>query len=139
MKLIHALAVSLLAAVPLAAQVPGCPYERAANVAASWVNGPGGPCGSGIEMKIGGVAIRTPQTFCPLFVVITPAHEVAERNDRPTRTKVVGQSAEQTAFFTCDNDYFLIFSIGSSCVFQRIVITGAVNRLVTEACVQAEL
>jgi hypothetical protein len=134
MKSIQTLAMTLLAGLPLAAQVPGCPYERAHTVAASWVTGPGGRCGSGIDLKIGGVNIRTPNTFCPLFVVITPTHEVAERNEQPTRARIVGQSAEQTAFFQCSNDYFLFFSIGSSCVFDRIVVTGAVNRLATEAC-----
>lgn len=132
------LGMSLSTMLPLMAQVPGCPYERARTVPTSWVTGPGGPCGSGVELELGGVTIKTPKTVCPLFVVITPTHEVSERSDRPTRTEVIGQVAEQTAFFRCDPDYLIFIYLGSSCVLDRIVVTGAVNRLVTKACVEAD-
>lgn len=133
MNTFRTLAVSLAIALPLAAQ--GCPYERARTVGPSWKLGPAVDCDQGLTVGINGLQATTqPGPSCPLFVIITPTHEVPEPTDRPNRVRRVGLDAEKTAFFQCNKHYFLFFSTGSTCDFDRVIVTGNVQRLATEAC-----
>jgi hypothetical protein len=132
MRFVFALAVLLAAALP--AQVRGCPYERAQTVPASWVAGPVVRCSNGLGITINGVNVQMPNNTCPVFVIITPTHEIAVPSDRPTRTSVLRVDPELTAFFACDADYFLFIYLGADCVLDRTVVSGAVNRLFTQSC-----
>ena len=130
-------AATALVTAALAAQA-GCPYERALTVAPSWRMGPALPCDTGIQVDLPGVRINPQGVACPLFVIITPTHEIAEPSDRRTRTVEVRLDPERTAFFQCTPHWFLFFSRASTCDVDQIVVTGNVQRLVTEACAPVE-
>ena len=112
----------------------GCPWERARTVPGSWTSGPLANCDSVLTFEFGGVAIRQQHAGCPLFVIVTPQHEVAERSDRATRARAFAQAPVTTLFFHCDHEYFLIFPIGSTCAYHDRAVTGGVDRMQTESC-----
>jgi len=133
MKICLALLGAALASTSLEAQA-GCTWERARTVAGSWTSGPLASCDSVLTFEFGGVVIRQQQAGCPLFVLVTPQHEVAERSERATRARAFAQAPVTTLFFRCEHEYFLIFPIGSACTYFDRAITGGVDRMQTEAC-----
>lgn len=138
MKTCLAMLCMALLSASLEAQA-GCTWERARTVPGSWAIGPLANCDSLLSFEFGGMVIRQQQAGCPLFVVVTPQHEVPERSDRATRVRPIEQAPVTTLFFRCDREYFLIFPIGSACVYYDRAITGGVDRLQTEACEAAKV
>lgn len=134
MKFTQLSAAAVFAIGSLIAQGPRCPFERAEEVPASWNLGPSVDCQSGIDMQIGGIQVKSNKKGCPLFVTITPTHEVAKPAATPTRTVVTGTSPEIVAYFRCTPTWFLFFQTGSICEFDRSLNLGQVMRLRTEAC-----
>lgn len=133
MKILVAMLTAALASAPLLAQA-GCTWERVRTVPGSWTSGPLASCDSVLTFDFGGVSIRQQQSGCPLFVLVTPQHEVPERSERATRVRAFAQAPVTTLFFRCEHEYFLIFPIGSACAYFDRAITGGVDRLQTEAC-----
>lgn len=123
-------AIALMAA----AQAQDCPYLRARHVDARWQLGPVVACSGGVNVAIQGVAMKTPPNVCPLFIVITPTHDVAERTSEPTRVVAVRQIAEQLAFFQCQTDWLLFIPLSSSCVMTQLRNIGALDQLHTVPC-----
>lgn len=126
---------ALLAATTLlAAANAQCPHLEAKRVPANWQMGPAVGCSGGINLNVGGVQVKTGNNVCPLFVVITPTHDVAKRTTDETRVESVRQVAEQIAFFSCVTDWFLFIPIDSSCVLDRIANLGTLDQLRTLPC-----
>ena len=134
MKSIGAIALSLSLGTPLLAQVAGCTYERAVTVNAAWALGPVVDCDNGINVNVGGLKVRSGPKSCPLFVIITPTHEVAQPTTSATRVEFVRLEAENSFIYDCVNEYFLIFVVSSSCRFKVMRVIGAVDRLRTVPC-----
>ena len=126
---------SLLAAGltwPLVAQAP-CPYERTQEVPLEWKLGPAQTCSAGISSPQLGITISH-TTVCPLFVAITPTHEMAVPSERATETVEVGQIAEKLLTYECVHHHFLFFHTSSTCEPNPPVNTGALRRLKTVGC-----
>jgi hypothetical protein len=130
MRAFHVLALLLVTAT-LAAQ---CPYERVKTVPPSFTTGPGVECDSGVDVTVVGIQLKSRAKVCPLFIVITPTHDVAEPSSTPTRVVQYGELPEYTAFFKCVTSYFLFFAVGSDCEYAGLEVTGYLPRLRTEVC-----
>ena len=122
-----------LLAVPMLAQASPCPMEKAKHVPLDVRYGPSQNCG-GFTYTIGGVQIGANQKGCPLFIIVTPPHEIAEPSSLETKVQVTGTSPISMVTFTCTTDWFLIIPVGSSCTLDRSVNIGAVQNLITVPC-----
>jgi hypothetical protein len=126
----------LFAALALgAAAIPAqssCPKEQAQTIPQSTVFGPAATC-AGLSYSIGGLQITT-ATGCPLFVTITPDHEVAKPSKQETMVVANGVAPGKLIFFACRTTYLIFIPIGSSCEYLRDVNFGAFPRLTTAPC-----
>jgi hypothetical protein len=109
-----------------------CPREKTQSVAQDIAYGPSVNCG-GLSYSLGGVTLST-TTGCPLFVLITPAHETAVATTALTQVKHVGTDAVRIFFFSCRTSYLLFIPISSTCVFDNAANAGTVLRLTTVSC-----
>ena len=139
MNLVCTATLALGLVLPIAAQPPittagGCPYERSKSVAATFTPGMTVDCDSGIASQISGINISG-TTGCPLFVIVTPTHDVAERCDRATRTRVRDQFPEQMLTFECQQGYFLFIPTSSKCRLKDMKNIGKLFLLETIGCV----
>src|SRR5690606_10151089 len=107
----------LLGAAPLAAQ-DNCPMEATRRVPLDVLHGPQQSCG-GIDWQIGGVQVSTVRDSCPLYVIVTPAHDIAVTSKQRTQVEPIATLAVTKVVFACRPDYFLFFHIGSTCVFSQ--------------------
>ncbi|HEX6810149.1 MAG TPA: hypothetical protein VF384_00875 [Planctomycetota bacterium] len=130
---ILALAFASFLAVPVLAQASSCPMQKARHVPLDVRYGPAQDCG-GFSYAVGGVQIGAQAKGCPLFVVVTPPHEVAEPSPLDTKVQVTGTSPVTMVSFICDTDWILFIPIGSSCTLDRTVVVGAVQSLITVPC-----
>lgn len=112
-----------------------CPRQQAQDVPLNIQYGAPQNCGS-VSYSFGGVNVSSGMTGCPLFVLITPPHQVAAPSDRKTRTEVVGQVPVTIHYFTCEQDWFVIIPLGSSCTFRSMNTIYNEDRLRTVDCVQ---
>jgi len=124
-----------LLAVPMLAQAASCPEEKARHVPLDVLYGPSQACG-GFTYTIGGVQIGANQKGCPLFVIVTPPHEIAEPSSQQTRVQVTGTSPITMATFTCTTTWILFIPIGTSCTLDKTIQTGTVQSLITVSCNQ---
>ncbi len=130
-KLIHSLVA--VAALSLAATAQdNCPKERAVGVPREIEFGPAVAC-PGLSYSMPGLTITT-TTGCPLYVLITPAHEVAQKSLDRTRVQVAGFDPVQIFFFTCHTRYLLFVPLSSFCAFDRASTAGTVMHLTTVGC-----
>jgi hypothetical protein len=111
-----------------------CPKERAVSVPQSIDYGPSIAC-PGITYSIPGLTIQT-ATGCPLFVTVTPAHEVAERSNDLTQVRVEGFDPVKVFFFTCQTRYLLFVPLSSYCAYDHVATIGSVMHLTTAGCQQ---
>ena len=122
-----------LLAVPMLAQASPCPMEKAKHVPLDVFYGPSQNCG-GFTYTVGGVQIGANQKGCPLFIIVTPPHDIAEPSLLETKVQVTGTSPISMVSFTCSTDWFLIIPVGSSCQLDRSVVLGTVQSLITVPC-----
>lgn len=134
-KMLKLFAFALFAVLPLAAQ-DNCPREKAVPVGGSIQFGPSVSC-SGLSWSAGGLSLST-ASGCPLFVVITPAHETAAPTDKLTKVKVAGTDPIKVFIFVCRTRYLIFIPIGSTCEFASESNAGSVMRLVTVGCTDDE-
>ena len=120
-------------AVPMLAQASSCPEQKARHVPLDVFYGPSQNCG-GFTYSVGGVQIGANQKGCPLFIIVTPPHEIAEPTSQLTRVQVTGTSPISMVTFTCATDWFLIIPVGSSCMLDQSVNIGTVQSLTTVPC-----
>jgi hypothetical protein len=113
-----------------------CPREKAQSVPRDITYGPSVSCG-GLSYSLGGLSLST-TTGCPLFVLITPAHEIAVPTSAMTKVEHVGNDAVRIFFFSCRTSYLLFIPISSTCVFDNAANAGTVMRLVTVSCTDAD-
>ncbi|MCA8965062.1 MAG: hypothetical protein H6838_01595 [Planctomycetes bacterium] len=138
MKLRQLLTACLMSvgAMPLLAQ-DNCPMEATRREPLAVFQGPAQNCG-GLDWHIGGVQVAAVRDACPLFVIVTPAHDVAVRSTQRTQVEAIATVPVTKVTFECDADYFLFFHIGSSCVFGRQLNVGLVHLMVTRPCATIE-
>lgn len=126
----------LLAALALAAAaIPAqssCPKEKAVTVPQHTVFGPLATC-AGLSYSTGGLQVTT-ATGCPLFVMITPDHEVSQPSKQETMVVANGVTPGKLIYFACRTTYLIFIPIGSSCEYLRDVNFGAFQRLTTAPC-----
>lgn len=129
-SLLAAMAASF-AAMAAPAQT-GCPKEKTSTVPQSVAYGASVSC-SGLTYSIPGLTITT-TTGCPLFVTVTPAHEVAVPSESRTQVQVHRLEAGKILFFQCRTSYLIFIPISSTCAFDRDVNFGAYPRMTTVPC-----
>lgn len=122
-------------AVPMLAQASSCPREKTRHVPLDVAYGPSQDCG-GFTYTIGGVQIGAAQKGCPLFIIVTPPHDVAEPSTLETKVQVTGIIPITLVTFTCATDWLLFIPIGSSCTLDQSVPVGTVHSLITVPCSQ---
>lgn len=110
-----------------------CPMEATRREPLAVFQGPAQNCG-GLDWNLGGVQVSSVRDACPLFVIVTPAHDVAVRSTQRTQVEPIATVPVTKVTFVCDDDYFLFFHIGSSCVFGRQLNVGMVHLMVTRPC-----
>jgi hypothetical protein len=125
-------AVALLALSLAAAAQDTCPRERAVSVPRAVDYGPAVTC-PGLTYSMPGLTLTT-VTGCPLFVTVTPAHEVIEASRDRTKVRVVGTDPVKIFFFTCQTRYLLFLPLSSYCTFDRESTIGTVMHLTTMEC-----
>lgn len=137
-RFVSSLLFALLLA-PLASLQPSlraqdnCPMVQAEHRPADLQYGPAQRCG-GIDYQLGNVTVSTMRDGCPLFSIYTPPHDVAVPSLRRTMVDSVAMQPITKVSFRCQQDWFLIFPIGSACVFDRQLNVGTVLLLVTRPC-----
>ncbi len=138
MELRSLAAASLLLAsgTPAFAQ-DNCPMEATRREPLAVFQGPAQNCG-GLDWRLGGVQVTAVRDACPLFVIVTPAHDVAVRSTLRTQVEAIAAVPVTKVTFECDADYFLFFHVGSSCVFGRQLNVGVVHLMVTRPCAPIE-
>jgi hypothetical protein len=109
-----------------------CPNQMAVAVPQNITYGASVTC-AGLSWSVGGVSISS-GTGCPLFVMITPAHETAAPSSKETKVKLVGMDPVRVFFFTCRSSYLIFIPLSSRCEFEREATAGSVMRLVTVGC-----
>jgi hypothetical protein len=114
-----------------------CPMEAARRIDMSVVQGQSQNCG-GLNWSVGNVQVSTTRDNCPLFVIVTPAHDVAATSRNFTQVVPTASMPVTKVTFVCRPDYFLIFHIGSACVYGNQLNLGVVQLLNTQACEFAE-
>ncbi|MCC7064306.1 MAG: hypothetical protein IT456_15960 [Planctomycetes bacterium] len=137
MKKVQSLAAMLFAAmfspsVTINAQ-DNCPFERTQHIEANIQHGPAQNCG-GVNYQVGGVSVTTARDGCPLYAIYTPPHDVAVRSTNRTSVQVVSLQPITKVIFECRDDWFLIFPIGSTCVYSRQVNLGSVPLCLSQPC-----
>jgi hypothetical protein len=132
-KSIVAAAAACSFALPAAAQ--SCPRERAQGVPLDVTYGPPQGCGS-VTYAFAGVTLTGTKPDCPLFIVFTPAHDIAAPTSSETMVEVTSTVPVTVHYFRCDTDWLIVIPIGSSCVFQNMATLGARNLLRTIPCPQ---
>lgn len=132
---IAAAAALLCASVALAQD--NCPHKKSSHVAQSIVFGPSVSCSS-VELHWGGLVLNPPGNGCPLFAVITPAHD--EEMDSEFRTQCVESSTMPVTLLTieCVRRYIIFIPISSTCVVTGSQNIGTVRNLLTVACPDTE-
>ena len=121
-------------AVPMLAQV-ACPMEKARHVPLDVDYGPAQECG-GFSYTVGGVQIGATQKGCPLFIIITPPHDIAEPSILETKVQVTGVSRITMVTFKCTTTWILFIPIGTSCTADQTILGGTVQNLITVSCNQ---
>lgn len=129
-----AAAAAFCLAGPVLAQK--CPRERAVTVAQTSVYGASVTC-SGLSYSIPGLTITT-TTGCPLFVTVTPDHEVAMPATSETMVRAHTTVPGKIIFFQCRTSYLIFIPISSTCAFEREVNFGAFSRMTTIPCPEAQ-
>jgi hypothetical protein len=132
---LRSIGAMLLAAVfsfSLVAQ-DNCPFERTAHLEAELKLGPAQGCG-GVSYQVGGVSVSTVRDGCPLFSIYTPPHDIAVRSTSRTMIQCLSLQPITKVIFSCAQDWFLIFPIGSSCSFVQQLNVGTVPVLVSQPC-----
>lgn len=127
-----ALLATALLAPALSAQT-NCPMQTTKHVAQDIAQGPPNQC-AGIDWSFGGVQVTNNQSACPLYVVVTPAHDEVVPSPNLTYVEVVNVDAVNYFGFVCRRDYFLFIPIGTTCVPQKPVVVGSVFQLLTRPC-----
>lgn len=125
-----------LLALPMLAQASPCPMEKAKHVPLDVHYGPSQNCG-GFTYSIGGVQIGANQKGCPLFIIVTPPHEIAEPSSLETKVQVTGTSNITMVTFKCTTTWILFIPIGTSCTLDQAIPTGQVQSLITVSCNQS--
>jgi|JRYL01.1.fsa_nt_gb hypothetical protein len=127
-----ALSASVLSATALSAQT-NCPMQTTKRVALDITQGPANHC-AGIDWTFGNVQVTNSSNACPLYVVVTPAHD--EVVPSPNFTYVESLAVDPVHYFgfVCRRDYFLFIPIGTTCTPQKPVVTGSVQQLLTRPC-----
>ena len=125
--------VAALAFAAVALAQTNCPMEAARRVDMRVVQGIAQNCG-GLTWSIGNVQVSTTRDNCPLYVIITPAHDVATASRNFTQVVPTLSMPITKVTFICRPDYFLIFHIGSACVYGTQLNLGAVQLLNTQPC-----
>ena len=131
----HLLAAIAFAAsfVPSAIAQNTCPQERATAVAANIAYGPAQNC-PGIGYTLSNVQITFPANSCPMHLVYTPGHEIAQPSQNQTKVKLVGQEPITLVSFRCYRRYLLFIPLDSTCLVDRTVNLGNVMWLITVPC-----
>jgi hypothetical protein len=124
-------------AAPAARAQDNCPMQTTESQPDHLLTGPMSNC-KGIDLRIGSLVVSTPQNTCPTFVVYTPAHETAIASKNRTMVDVLSSHAVLLLRFDCQQDWFLIFPIGSSCVLESTRNIGMVHRMVARPCAVRE-
>ena len=122
-----------LLAAPMLAQASACPMERARHVPLDVFYGPSQECG-GFTYTVGGVTIGANQKGCPLFIIVTPPHDIAEPSSQETKVQVTGTSPISMVTFYCATAWFLIIPVGSDCTLDQSLVIGTVQSLITVPC-----
>lgn len=125
-----------LLAVPMLAQTSSCPMQKARHVPLDVFYGPTQDCG-GFTYSVGGVQIGGTQKGCPLFIIVTPPHDVAEPSSLDTKVQVTGFIPITMVTFICVTDWLLIIPVGSTCTLDRTTTLGSVQSLITVPCNQS--
>ncbi|HZN40537.1 MAG TPA: hypothetical protein VFD82_17160 [Planctomycetota bacterium] len=120
-------------AAPMLAQASPCPMEKTKHVPLDVFYGPSQDCG-GFTYSVGGVTIGANRKGCPLFIIVTPPHEIAEPSSQETKVQVTANLPISMVTFTCTTDWILIIPIGSSCTLDRSVNLGTVQSMITVPC-----
>ncbi len=110
-----------------------CPMEATRRVPMSVLHGPKQLCG-GLDWNVGGVQVTSVTDGCPLYVIVTPAHDVAEPSTRRTQVMPVSTVPVTKVTFRCQGEYFLFLRVGTACVFDAQLNVGAVHLMVTRPC-----
>lgn len=132
---------SLMAAVAafslgVTAVAQKCPKERATTVPQSTAYGASVSC-AGLSYSIPGLTITT-TTGCPLFVTVTPDHEVAAPAATETQVRVNATVPGKILFFQCRTSYLIFIPVSSTCAFEREVNFGAYLRMTTISCAEPQ-
>ena len=122
-------------AVPMMAQASSCPREKARHVPLDVFYGPTQDCG-GFTYSVGGVQIGGHKKGCPLFIIVTPPHDVAEATTLETKVQVTGIIPITMVTFACVTDWLIFIPVGSTCTLDRTAAVGTVQSLITVPCNQ---
>jgi len=134
-RLIAAITVAVWLCLSAVAQST-CPRERTKVVAADTTFGPPQNC-PGAGFQLGGVQLQFPANTCPLHLIYTPAHEIAQPSESETMVRLVAQDPITMVTFRCERSYLIIIPWGSTCVVDRVFNVGMVMRLTTIPCAKA--
>ena len=112
-----------------------CPDTRVQTVPASHQQI--GVQGCGIaELEVGGITIGGKGKTCPLLIIDTPAHELEVYAGPEAKTKAVITDTvlEWSYFFRCEQVWYAIIPLGSTCALDRAIVRSTLHRRTTASC-----
>lgn len=128
--------LSLLFAFAPGAPAPAqdsCPMQTTKHVPMDLQYGPAQDC-DGFTLQVDDIRLDTGRGKCPLFVVITPPHNMVVASTNRTQVQPGAQLPITKTTFVCTTRWLLFLPIGSQCVADKHFTAGYVQDWTAVAC-----
>lgn len=127
---------SLVCAFALVAALPAqdsCPMQTTKHVPMDLQYGPAQDC-DGFSLQVDDIRLETGRAKCPLFVVITPPHDIVAPSTQRTMVQVAAQIPITKTTFVCATRWLLILPIGTQCIADKHFTAGYVQDWIAMPC-----